>query len=126
MPRTSAVSSLYFIAFLHFLLSNNLVILTLKNSRTEMPEWLSGLASAFGSGHDPGVQGWSLAPGSLQGACFSLCLCLCLSVSLMKKKKNSRTGVGKLWPRSKYGLLSILYTRWPRFFFFYTFLNSWE
>ena len=36
--------------------------------------WLSSGASAFGSGHDPGVLGSSPASGSLQGACFCLCL----------------------------------------------------
>ena len=33
--------------------------------------------------HLPLTQG--VIPGSLHGACFSLCLCLCLSVSLMNK-----------------------------------------
>ena len=36
-----------------------------------MPEWLSGWASAFGSGHDPGVLESSPASVSSQGACFS-------------------------------------------------------
>ena len=49
------------------------------------PEWLSGRASAFGSGRDPGVLGLSPTLGSLHGACFSLCLYVCLSVSLMNK-----------------------------------------
>ena len=44
------------------------------------PGWLRRLSSAFGSGHDPGVLGLSPTPGSLHGACFSLCLCLCLSL----------------------------------------------
>ena len=48
--------------------------------RVGMPGWLSGCASAFGSGCDPGVSGSSPASGSLHGACFSLCLCLCLSL----------------------------------------------
>ena len=47
-----------------------------------VPEWLSGGASAFDSGHDPGVLGSSPASGSPQRACFSLCLCVCLSLSL--------------------------------------------
>ena len=47
------------------------------------PRWLSSGASAFSSGRDPRVLGWSPASGSLHGACFSLCLslplCVCLS-----------------------------------------------
>ena len=56
--------------------------------------WLSGWASAFGSGHDPGVLGSSPASGSLQGTRFSLSLCLCLSLCVshewiksLKRKK---------------------------------------
>ena len=33
-------------------------------------EWLSRWATAFGSGHDPGVLGSSPTTGSLHGACF--------------------------------------------------------
>ena len=53
-----------------------------KSSRCGAPGWLSGCASAFGSGYDPGpgVPGSSPASGSLHGACFSLCLCLSLSL----------------------------------------------
>ena len=48
--------------------------------------WLSGRASAFGPGRDPGVQGSSPISGSQRGACFScLCFCLSLCVSLMNK-----------------------------------------
>ena len=47
--------------------------------------WLSGWASAFGSGHDPGIWGWSPTSGSLRGACFSLCLYLCLSVCVSRE-----------------------------------------
>ena len=45
---------------------------------------LSGLgwASAFSSGHYPGVLGSSPTSGSSQGACFSFCLYLCLSLYL--------------------------------------------
>ena len=46
------------------------------------PGWLSGWASPFGSGHDPGVLRSSPASSSPQGACFSLCLCLPLCVCL--------------------------------------------
>ena len=42
------------------------------------PGWLSCWASAFGSGHDPGISGSSPTLVSSRGACFSLCLCLCL------------------------------------------------
>ena len=57
----------------------------LKTFRYRMPGWLSGLASAFGSGCDPGVL-WSPTLGSLHGACFSPCLIsAALSVSLMNK-----------------------------------------
>ena len=45
-----------------------------------MPGWLSGWASAFGSGCDPGVLGIESHIGSPQGTCFSLCLCLYLSL----------------------------------------------
>ena len=51
-----------------------------KDDIQGMPGWLSNRMSAFGSGHDPAVQGSSPASGSPQGACFSLCLCLCLSL----------------------------------------------
>ena len=44
------------------------------------PGWLSGWASAFGSGRDPKVLGLSPTLGSLRGACFSLCLSLCLTL----------------------------------------------
>ena len=46
------------------------------------PGWLSGWASAFGSGRDPTVLGSSPTLGSLGGSCFSLRLCLCLPLSL--------------------------------------------
>ena len=52
----------------------------LKKKKRGMPGWLSGWASAFGSGHDPRVPRLSPTPGSLCGTCFSLCLCLCLSL----------------------------------------------
>ena len=44
-------------------------------------------STAFSLERDPGVLGSSPTPGSLHGACFSLCLGLCLSfsVSLMNK-----------------------------------------
>lgn len=51
------------------------------------PAWLSGRATAFGSGHDPGVPGSSPMSGSLQGTYFSLCLCLSWINTL--KKKNT-------------------------------------
>ena len=51
------------------------------------PRWLSGGASVFGSGRDPGVLGSSPTSGFLQGACFSLCLCLCLSVCVSSINK---------------------------------------
>ena len=46
------------------------------------PGWLSGWASALGSGCDPRVPGSSPTSSSLHGACFSLRLCLYLSLSL--------------------------------------------
>ena len=55
----------------------------IENIFSGMPGWLSGWASAFGSGHDPRGLGSSPTWGTPQGACFSLCLCLYLSVSLM-------------------------------------------
>ena len=42
----------------------------------EQPGWLSGLASAFGPGPDPGDPGLSPTSGSLHGTCFYLSLCL--------------------------------------------------
>ena len=47
---------------------------------TGIPEWLSGLAPAFGPGRGPGVPGWSPTWGSLHRVGFSLCLCLYLSL----------------------------------------------
>ena len=44
--------------------------------------WLSGWASAFSSGRNPGVLGLSSALGSPQGTCFPLCLCLHISPCL--------------------------------------------
>ena len=50
-------------------------------------------ASAFGSGHDPGVLGSSPTSGSPQVVCLSfhlhLCFCLSLCISWIKKKKLS-------------------------------------
>ena len=43
-----------------------------------IPGWLSGLAPAFGPGHDPRVPGSSPTSSTLHKARFSLCLCLCL------------------------------------------------
>ena len=57
----------------------------LEMSTFGAPGWLSGWASAFGSGPDPRVLGSSPTSGSPEGTCFSLCLCLCLSVYLMNK-----------------------------------------
>ena len=52
----------------------------LEFKRAGAPQWLSGWASAFSSGSDPGVLGSSPALGSSQGACSSFCLCFCLSL----------------------------------------------
>jgi len=38
---------------------------SLRNKSLGAPGWLSHLASAFGSGHDPRVLGWSPASGFL-------------------------------------------------------------
>lgn len=58
----------------------------LKNTKTQDASgWLSGWASAFGSGHDPRVQGSSPALGFLWGSCFSLCLCSAFSESPINK-----------------------------------------
>ena len=71
-------------------------ILLFKNHLTGIPGWLSGLAPAFGPGHDPGVPGssptshigllaWSLLlplPVSLPfslSLSLSLCVCVCVS-----------------------------------------------
>ena len=45
---------------------------TLKRTVLGIPGWLSGLATAFSPGRDPGVPG--LSPASLHGASFSLYL----------------------------------------------------
>ena len=50
----------------------------INNTQKGTPGCLSGWMSAFGSGRDPRVPGWSPTSGSLLGACFYLCLCLCL------------------------------------------------
>ena len=47
-----------------------------RNSNWGVPGCLSGWASAFGSGHDPGVLGSGPTSGSPWGACFCLSLCL--------------------------------------------------
>ena len=57
-----------------------------KINRHRMPGWLSGWASAFGSGRDPGVPGLSPTSDSLHEACFSLCPCLCLSLCVTHDK----------------------------------------
>ena len=57
----------------------------LKNVHKRQPWWLSSLAPAFSPGLESRVLGSSPTPGSLQGACFSLCLGLCLSMSLMNE-----------------------------------------
>ena len=44
--------------------------------------WLSGWASVFGSGCDPGIPGSSPTSASLWGAWLSLCLCFCLCFSV--------------------------------------------
>ena len=54
---------------------------------------LGGWASAFSSGHDPGVLESSPTSGSPREAWFSLCLCLCRSVCVswinkILKKQN--------------------------------------
>ena len=48
--------------------------------------WLVGEASAFGSGHDPGVLGWSPASGSLLMGCLLLPLDLSLLVLSVSNK----------------------------------------
>ena len=48
------------------------------------PGWLSGGASALGSGRDPGDPGWSPASGFLQGTCH-LCLSLPLSLGISRE-----------------------------------------
>ena len=53
-----------------------------------VPGWLSGWVSAFGSGYDPRILGWSPTLGSLQGSCFSLCLCLHLSLCVSHEQIN--------------------------------------
>ena len=53
--------------------------LPLLNPPLRAPEWLSGWTSAFSSGCDPGVLGWSPKLASPQGVCFCLCLSLCVS-----------------------------------------------
>ena len=55
---------------------------TLENRKGEAPGWLSGRASAFGSGHDPGFLGLNPTSGFLWEACFSFCLCLRLFLCL--------------------------------------------
>ena len=59
-----------------------------KIERLRVPGWLSGWASAFGSGcdHDPRVIGWAQLSVSPRRACFSFCLVSAsLCVSFMNK-----------------------------------------
>ena len=58
------------------ILKNPVLTIMSDGSRSYLP------LHAFGSGHEPGVQGSSPTSGSLRGACFFLCLCLSLSCSL--------------------------------------------
>ena len=66
-----------------------------------IPGGLSGWASAFGSGHDPGVLGSSPSSGSLQGGAASPSACasasLCVSHEWINKilKKKKRISVKK-------------------------------
>ena len=67
------------------------------------PGGFSGSASAFGSGHDPGVLGSSPTSASPGGDCSSLCLCLCFSlcvshepINKILKKKLSQLMGGKI------------------------------
>ena len=56
-------------------------LLWTKTLSVRTPGWLSGWASAFGSGPGPGVLGSSQSRIRLPtGCCFSLCLGLCLSL----------------------------------------------
>ena len=69
------------------------------NTIWKAPGWLSGWASAFGSGCDPRVMGSSLTSGSLQGICFSFCLSLCLSLinKLSLKKWKGHENFHWMW-----------------------------
>ena len=60
----------------------------IRNTDTGIPGWLSGLASAFHLGRDPGSWGSIPTSGSLHGACFSRCLCLCLSLCVSHVQIN--------------------------------------
>ena len=62
--------------------------LALKILRSGTPGWLSGWASAFGSGRDPGVLGSSATSGFSPGASFSFCLCICLSLCVSHESIN--------------------------------------
>ena len=57
------------------------------------------LLSAFRSGRDPGVQGSSLTPGSLMGACFSLSLCLCPPLSVICHEKKKKRKLKDIWAK---------------------------
>ena len=58
----------------------------LKRIYLGVPGWLGSWASAFGSGHDPGVPGSSPTLGSPQGvASPSAYVSVSLSVSVMNK-----------------------------------------
>ena len=91
-------SPLFFFYFHTYLL-----ILHLFKNKLGTPGWLSGWVSAFASGRDPGVLGWSPTSRSPQGTCFSLCLCLCLSLSLCLSwinkifKKNTKLSGFRLY-----------------------------
>ena len=63
---------------------NRITSLLLKKGTKGIPGWLSGLAPAFGPGHDPGVPGSSPASGSwhMEPASLSACVSASLSLSL--------------------------------------------
>ena len=56
-PTSKSLSSLFLASSPYSSCLKNLLLEILKNSFPGTPGWLSGWASAFGSGHDPGVPG---------------------------------------------------------------------
>ena len=78
-------------------------------SPTGTPGWLSGWASAFGSGHAPRVLGSSSTLCSLHGACFFLCPCLCLSLCVSYEWKN-KIFLKKVLPTNRTYPLQLLFS----------------
>ena len=66
------------------------VVVVVKENESGIPGWRSGLAPAFGPGHDPGDLGSNPTSGSrcMEPASPSACVSASLSLSLCMTVKN--------------------------------------